>query len=225
MPATLEALIIVLVFLVPGYVATVAFTRNAPRGEISDLRFLLQVAFWGAVTDAVLLFVNQQFLFFFLQDLRDLFAFATPDALLRGGIAFLLFPAVVASLTRRLIDVDIVQTALRAIGLSHRDRAPTAWDAAFAPGRPGAWVYVYVRGQSDPIIGELGIGSIAGVSPYEHDLFLKRRYEPSSVGPPTPVSMNEGVWISADAIELVEFFNAGGEGSAEIRGQDSQAGN
>jgi hypothetical protein len=104
-----------------------------------------------------------------------------------------------------LFDLGAVQAALRWLGLSARDSAPTAWDAAFEPGRPGAWLYVYVRGLEEPLIGEFGKGSIAGASPYAHDLFLKRRYEIVD-GKFVPIASIDGLWIAGELIEYIEFL-------------------
>ena len=193
-------------FLLPGYVAAVIFTRNAPRGEISDVRFLLQVAFWGALVHLLILPWTGDYLFSLVTEFQTLFRTATPFSIVvGGGLYFLVAPAGIAFLARFIIELEGVRGRLAQLGLSTRDTMPTAWDVAFAPGRTGAWLYVYIKGQPEPILGEFGIGSIAGVSPYAHDLFLKRRFEPAD-GSPIAVPMNQGTWIAAESIDYVDFF-------------------
>ena len=210
LPASLEALIVLLVFLVPGYVAATTFHRNSPRGETSDLRFALQVAFWGTVVHAVALVPSvwsgrSESLFFLVESLRTLYIGATLRDVYATGVYLLILPALLGLLWHYV--VALLEPGLAFVGLSAGSRSPTAWDRAFTPGRRGAWLYVYVRGQPEPIIGEYGIGSVAGVSPHAHDLLLKRRYDSSEIGPPTPTPLNTGVWIASDVIEYVEFFN------------------
>ena len=94
------------------------------------------------------------------------------------------------------------------IGMSIDDRMPTAWDYAFRPGRPGAYVRVYLKNRDVPLAGKLGKSSLAGVSPGSHDLFLEEAWELDEDGwfaQSAPAT--RGLWVAGDQIEFVEMFH------------------
>jgi len=49
MPTTLEALEILVLFFVPGFVATQVYVRNDPTADASQPKYLLSVAVWSAI--------------------------------------------------------------------------------------------------------------------------------------------------------------------------------
>ena len=53
MPDTLEALGILVLFFVPGFVATQVYVRNDPTADASHPKYLLSVAVWSAIVHVV----------------------------------------------------------------------------------------------------------------------------------------------------------------------------
>jgi len=217
MPTSVEAVVVLALFILPGFIAAVAYDRNAPRREVSDFRFLLQVAFWGALVHLVALPWTGGY---FLQALREpnaLLAVTTIPDLVRAGFVLLVLPAAAGAAAGSLLSQPRIQRALRMIGMSAVDLMPTAWDSAFKPGGKGAWLYVYIRDLKEPIIGEYGPDSVAGVSPSEHDLFLERRYQIKD-GKLVPDADSAGVWIAeAQFIEFYRASKAGGQDEGKDR--------
>jgi len=48
-PVTLEALAILVLFFIPGFVATQVYIRNDPTADASQPKYLLSVAVWAAI--------------------------------------------------------------------------------------------------------------------------------------------------------------------------------
>lgn len=209
MPDTLVALAIAVLFFLPGYIAALAFIRNAPYAEPKDLRFLLQVAFWAAVVHAVaypltapLIGAWREDPFLSMETWRFLGWFI--------GVV-LVGPAVLGMLVGQVARTPKAQAFLARVGMSVAERSPTAWDVAFGPGRPGAWVRVRVKEVSGSVwvAGKLGPNSAVGVSPHAHDLFLEEVWELDADGLFTRKRPGTaGVWIAADRIDYVELYRS-----------------
>lgn len=203
----MEAALVLALFLVPGYIGAVAFTRNAPRNEVADVRFILQVSFWGALNFLAVVPWSGDLLANVALSGGGTLVSAGAGDLFRFALAILIVPAAVGVCARRVFAAERVQEALGVIGLSDRDTIPTAWDMAFRSGGPGAWVYVYVRSLPEPLIGEWGKKSVAGLTPSPHDLFLERRMEWKDEKL-VPITATGGVWIPAEEIQFVELLRA-----------------
>ena len=207
MPESLEAVLVLALFLVPGYICAVAFTANTPRNDVSDFRFVLQVSFWGALNLLLVLPWTAELLTKIAASKGEALLATTGPEWLRLSTAMVVVPAAMGLALRRVVTWKPVRAVLRRAGLSDTDGVPTGWDSAFKPGSPGAWVYVYVKSKSEPIIGEWGKKSIAGVSPSAHDLFLERQMEWRE-GQLVPIASTSGVWISEEQIEFIEILRA-----------------
>lgn len=186
------------------------YERNLPRRDLSDFRFLLQVAFWGALVHLVALPWTANYFLEGLRDARALLTVTTAADLGRAGLVLLALPALVGGVSGWLLGRDALQRLLAKLGMSSADLTPTAWDAAFRPGGKGAWVYVYLRGLAEPIVGRYGADSIAGVTPSPHDLYLEQQYRIVD-GALMEVPTTAGVWLSEDEIEFIEFYRNTGE--------------
>lgn len=204
MPASLEAVVVIALLLLPGYIGTVTFRRGGARSEVSDTRFLLQVSFWGALSH----FVAFPLTGAYLGRVGDAFTIKSvtvEDALLAMAV-LLVLPVVVGGGARFLLNWSLMQGILGRLRMTSRDWMPTAWDDAIGEAQ-AAWVRVYVRGQSEPIVGMFGKNSRAGLSPNPHDFFLQERYVWKDTGL-EPVANSAGVYIAAGEIEFVELFRA-----------------
>jgi hypothetical protein len=206
-PGSVEAVVVLALFLLPGYIATVVFTRNAPRAHLSDFRFVLQIAFWGALVHFVALPWTGDWLLALLRGQADVLATITAAELLKAGLLLLVLPAAVGGATGLALLRGPVRWLFDRLGMKSAAWLPTAWDYAFEPGGAGCWVYVYVKNRAQPIIGMYGPRSMAGVSPGSHDLFLQERHQ--FVGDSlVKVRHSQGVWIPAAEIELIEIHRA-----------------
>jgi hypothetical protein len=158
-------------FFVPGFVATQVYVRNDPTADASHPKYLLSVAVWSAIVHVVVFPWTADVLRFREQLLEQ------PDVFVRWFVIFLLItPALLGLAVGVLVRTRVAGWLLRLVGMSIDDRMPTAWDYAFRPGRPGAYVRVHLRGSDVPLAGKLGKKSLAGVSPEGHDLFLEESW-------------------------------------------------
>ena len=203
MPDTLEALGILVLFFIPGFVATQVYVRNDPTADASHPKYLLSVAVWSAIVHVVVFPWTADVL-----TIRDQLL-QRADVFVRWFVIFLLItPALLGMVVGVLVRTRIVGWVLRLVGMSIDDSMPTAWDYAFRPGRPGAYVRVYLRGVDVPLAGKLGKKSLAGVSPEGHDLFLEESWDLDAdawfdrASPSTA-----GLWIAGDQIAFVEIFH------------------
>jgi len=202
-PVTLEALAILVLFFIPGFVATQVYIRNDPTADASQPKYLLSVAVWAAIVHVLVFPATAGLL-----TERDS-VLQHSDVFVRWFVLYLLVaPAVLGLVVGFLVRTRLVGSALRSIGMSIDDRMPTAWDYAFRPGRPGAYVRVYLKNRDVPLAGKLGKSSLAGVSPGSHDLFLEEAWELDEDGwfaQSAPAT--RGLWVAGDQIEFVEMFH------------------
>ena len=118
----------------------------------------------------------------------------------------ILIPVILGLVTGALVRARVVGKALGRIGMSSDVQLPTAWDYALRPGRPGAFVRVYLK-TGRIVAGRLGTESLAGVSPHAHDLFLEAVFELDDDGWfASKLASSAGAWIGSDQISHVEFF-------------------
>lgn len=201
MPTTYEAISILVLFFVPGYIASQIYVRNDPTAETSQPRYLLSVALWSAFVHAIALPRTIEI----LPTLRAL----TIDAgvFLSWFATYLVaVPVVLGPVAGVLVRTRIVSRGLALVGMSNDVQLPTAWDFALRPGRPGAFVRVHLR-SNEVLGGRLGRESLAGVSPHAHDLFLQQRITLGSDGWfESELPSSSGIWVAAGDITYVEFF-------------------
>ena len=202
MPTTLEAVgLLVFVFL-PGYLAAFLFERNTPRLQASQFNFALQILLWAAVVHTFAIPFTAPALRLLLADPASNM---DSPVVVRAAIALLVGAPMFGALVAAATHERHLAALLSRVGLSRSDRMPTGWDHAFRPGVPGSWIVLHLRGVAEPVYGKLGRGSLMGVSPAPHDLFIEARCEMVD-GDLRPVHNSAGLWVPADQVELIEFF-------------------
>ena len=147
MPDTLEALGILVLFFVPGFVATQVYVRNDPTADASHPKYLLSVAVWSAIVHVVVFPWTADVL-----TTRDQLL-QRPDVFVRWFVVFLLItPALLGMVVGVLVRTRIV-VASSACGDVHRRqhadgmglRVPTgsSWRVRSCPPagrrRPAGW--------------------------------------------------------------------------------------
>src|SRR5713226_6835650 len=55
MPSTYEALAVLVLFFVPGYIAAQVYVRNDPTADDSQPKYLMWIAFWSVIAHALAL--------------------------------------------------------------------------------------------------------------------------------------------------------------------------
>jgi Family of unknown function (DUF6338) len=207
MPSTIEALAILVLFFLPGYLAASWYVRNEPHAEASGLPFLLAIAAWAAVIHSIafpwtvpLVLALQKDPVGAAEDFQHWFV-----------VVVLVVPVLLGSFSGYLMRTRRVGRVLARLGMSVDTELPTAWDFALRGGRPGTYVLARLRDGDALIGGKLGTQSLAGVSPHRHDLFLEERWDLDSDGWfARPTASSRGIWLSADQLKYVEFFKGSG---------------
>lgn len=214
MPDSLVALAIVVFFFLPGFIAAQTFIRNAPYAAPGDLRFILQVAFWGALVHALAFPLSAPLIQAWIADPYLTNASLQFLAWLLGVI--IAGPFLLGLIVGTVVRDPRVQQLLRGFGMSIAENAPTAWDVTFGPGNPGYWVKAHLRENKEIVAGKLGTSSAAGISPDPHDLYLEEQWELDKDGWfLRAIPSSHGVWITEGQIDYVELFRRPGRQEAD----------
>ncbi len=221
MPTTLEALIIIALVIAPGFVlATFASWVTAFGERTSDLRFLLPTITAGTIIHVLLSPWTVRLVDFY--DDRSLRAHNV-EVILWGLVTLLLVPASLGIVTGWLSNTRPIDRLLDGIGLGYIDRMPSSWEYVMRLQRAG---FVRVHLKEGGVIGgrysgNSFAGSAAGSSP---DLYLEDVWRLNDRGDfERSLLDNWGVWIAADTMQYVEFFDDPSQGGTNVTDQLSNA--
>lgn len=214
MPTTQEALVIVILFVIPGFFGQWVIDRFIIRPDKTDLQTTLtsiaaSCATW-AVWYPIILLVRQV-------------SENTVALVVMLFLALFVTPLIGALLlsSPKLPPRKWAEDHLRDwFGLRPLDPRPTAWDCAFARGGK-YWVRVRLKDGS-LVHGIYEQGSWAGTSLGRHDLFLAVTYDGAGGKFGGRVPRTAGVYISPDSIELVEFWHPDEASIASMKGAEDE---
>lgn len=218
MPATLEAVLVLLVLVVPGFVAARLFKSPLPNALVTERQFIVLTVFLGILVHLIALPFTIR-VWPEVADLRSALALteggATPSlslTVLAWCLAILiLVPLLVALFTSSIWRWQPVQPLLDRFGLSLVEMTPQAWDWFFLTQRRGCWIVAELD-DGRLIGGVFGEGSFASLSPYAHDLYLEREYyvdESHNFGVEIPGSV--GVWLRGTGVKALHFYRSESE--------------
>lgn len=205
MPATWEALIIAILFFVPGFVAVSTFRWVVPGRRANDASFLLACLTASCFNAAC---------WFWLPYLAMGSGWALSQPLLAipvwlwvGLIAPMGLGLLVGWMANRAAGRNQVGNRLLGLlGLSFVNPIPTAWDFKFS--KAGSrWVLVTLKDGSR-VAGLWGEKSFASSFAGERDLYLQRTYLVSAEAekPWAEVANSDGVYIAPGEIRSIEFW-------------------
>jgi Family of unknown function (DUF6338) len=207
-PATGTALLILVAFVLPGFITLVAReTTYVLREAVTPFERLLLSLTYSARIYGILLAAA-----FILKatpaDIATLYRGEQPlgDYLLFGGAALVVLPLIISELGRRWGQSrDLRPTLIRTLGISETHATRSGWEHFF---RDGVETLVRVTLDDERVVaGYFGRNSLAACPGTTQDIFLERRWELDQRGwfrHPTPSSM--GVWISCQHIVSVEMY-------------------
>jgi hypothetical protein len=219
-PATGTALLLLVAFVLPGFVTILVKERiyEVPA-EQKPFERLLQTLYYSllvyAVPGVVAVAVGAE-----RDDFRRLFA-GDADPRVTAGIAvaaLLLLPLLVAYAGRRWMISSVRPRALERLKISVSHRTPSSWDYAWEDGEP-CLVVATLRG-GEVVGGYYGPKSHSGYGAQHRDLFLEERWEVVTVDGATrlePTTGSLGVWLAADDIVAVERYGVSDEQVEELR--------
>jgi hypothetical protein len=212
MPSSMDALLIVILVVTPGYILArstrevIAFDKNS-----SDI-FLLLPAIAGGTTIQLLLYPWSNRIYDFYRDgaLRQ----HSEEFILWGLSTLFVVPLILGVVIGQLSNVDRVDSFLDKIGLGYIDRMPSAWDYVLRL-EQSAYVKVYLK-DGGIIGGEFSTKSFASTNPHRPDLFLEKVWHLDKNHDFAEALVdNWGVWITHDSISHIEFFSGNEDGNQE----------
>jgi hypothetical protein len=227
-PATGSALLIVVVFVLPGFVAVLLKERiYEVRGEESTFDRLLTTVYYSLLIYLPVLLVVGVLSAFGAVHQSDLVDFAHGrSAIWLTAIVsltiLLVFPALSALLAAAWVRSDTRLAAQRRLGIKPVHRVATSWDFAF-DSEQDLLLVVTLKGGSR-VAGYYGPRSHSGYGSKTRDLFLEERWnftdDGASLEGAAPRSV--GVWIGAEEIVAVEHYALTDEQKQQL--DDQQAG-
>jgi hypothetical protein len=219
LPTTYEALIIIALLFVPGFIFVQLIRRAiAHFPEQVDARHFVAILAAG-------LFLHTVIFPFSTRHIVDWYVGGTLHEHWKLTyvwlvVAVFIWPIAIGIATALVIPKPWVDEQLDRIGLGYIDRIPTAWDYSVLPDK-GSLVKVHFRDGS-LIGGVYGNKSFASIYSRERDLFLEEIYnmdENSDFVDPTVD--NIGIWIAHDVISHVEYFRPAPAMKNEVLGVDN----
>jgi Family of unknown function (DUF6338) len=196
MPTSIQAIIVVIVFLIPGFVASRVLSYAYPASEPSDARLILTAIMHSCINYALLswLFIlSWKMLWYenaaFLAFLAVLALFVSP---VLSGLGLV-----------KLAETGWIRRFRQAFGLPHP--VPKGWDYFFRRRIP-CWVIATLK-SGRVIGGKYAANSFASSYPSEEDLYLEQLCNMTPEG--TMAGLNDlsvGGIIQMKNVELLEMF-------------------
>lgn len=224
-PTTGNALLILLVFVLPGFVAVLLKERiYEVRGEESTFDRLLTTVYYSLLVYLPLLLVIGVLSAVNAAHQKDLVNFAhgrSPIWLtaLIGIAVLLVLPAASALAAAAWVRSDLRLDAQRRLGIRPVHRVQTSWDFAFDSEQDLLLVITLKDGSR--VAGYYGPRSHSGYGTKIRDLFLEERWDFTDDGTglegPAPGSI--GVWVGADEIVAVEHYALTNEQQQQLEQQ------
>jgi Family of unknown function (DUF6338) len=207
-PATGSALIILVAFVLPGFVTVLIQERTFKRAEdpttLDRLLRILYYSIWSYLLLAIagLVFgVDRAYVErLYMADEGN-----PAELVWRGALLVLVPSLVIATATRAWAGSRPQGWVMRLARVNERHEEPTAWDYFFRQ-RRGAYVRVTFK-DGGRILGYYGSNSFAAYAKDDRDLFLECVYAPTAefwFG--ERMQGSEGVWIDTQEAVSVEFY-------------------
>ena len=199
MPNSVSAVLVIIAFLMPGFISSRVFSFACPTPESSDGRLFL-----GSIT---LSCVNYAVLSWFLVLVWTKNWFIFPWALATVAVfTLLVFPIVLGLALVKLTDSKWGKEVRIAFGIAHP--VLKAWDCFFRQQGFPCWVIARLKG-GKILAGFYGGRSFASSFPAAEDLYLEKICELSPDGKMTKTaSKSLGAIIRMESVETLEFYEA-----------------
>jgi hypothetical protein len=214
MPVTIEAIIILALFLAPGFICRTAMWAGVPQTFVSNFHTVVISLTFSVVVHLVASFHTLDVapklaaLFGFLKAGKfDLVAFEGSVVVWVVCVLFL-YPVVIAFVLSKIWMADWIQSLMEHFGLSKVQRTPTSWDWFFLTEKQGSWIVAELD-DGTRIGGEFGEGSFASLSPHSKDIYIESIYDVDvdhNFGQEIPD--NIGAVVNGEKITKLAFYRA-----------------
>jgi hypothetical protein len=207
-PATGTALLVLVAFVLPGFVALLIAERTyVVRRERSPFELLLIATYYSVISWGIIALATWPFGL----ARSDLVRWWREDSLGRlaglGLLAILVVPAIVATFSRWWQQSEKLRPGLlKRLGIHETHATSTAWDALFER-RKAAMVRVVLNDQR-VLGGYYGAESFAPYAQESQDLFLEQRWRlDDKRWFLEPIESSQGLWLSAGSIVSLELYD------------------
>ncbi len=218
-PATGAALLILGVFVLPGFVTLLLRERMfAVRGEDTPFERLLNALYYSALVYAMAVGVG----LVLGLNTRDLVQsyhgeMLLWEDLLAAAVIVIVAPTLLAVVGLRWRKSRRLRPRVLGVtGISPSHSVASAWNEAFS--REGNMEEMMIRAtlkDGRVVGGYFKVGSLAGYSEHIQDLFVAERWSLDEQGWfEKRAESTEGVWLAQGEIASVEFYNRGSEEGA-----------
>lgn len=209
MPTSRDALIIAILFLIPGFVADAVLTKQFERQKREVTELILNVL--------MLTLINYAICGYFLLRLDDqasVMGYTRYIRTYRGWcltvavLVLFVAPVVEAVIIGRFAHLEWGRRLLHAvlnIKLKDPKAPPTVWDHVFKPDR--GYLLIATLTDGSKVAGGFGNGSRVSTHPEEQEIYLEVTFyvdEDGRIGLPIPLS--QGVLLKRSDIRSLEFF-------------------
>jgi Family of unknown function (DUF6338) len=225
-PATGTALLILAVFVLPGFVTLLFRERMfAVRGEDTPFERLLNALFYSAVVYAIVIGIGAAAGL----DKGDVVAFykgrkSLGDDLAAAAILAIGAPLVIAFGGLRWRDSKAVRPwVLLRLHISPSHGVSSGWNEAFER-EAGPMLRVTLRDRR-VVGGYFGARGLAGYSEHAQDLYIDERWtiNPENDWFGERAAGTEGLWIARDEIVSIEFYDSPAQPDEESPASDQHS--
>ena len=213
MPGSVEALILIIFLVAPGFLAWQVLGAKIPRVFRSNAHFFvvsLQLSILVHVLVSPLTYYWSERIVAFWQNIANI-----PNAnrvefdwLVFFWVFVVLFfgPIVLAYLLSWIWRAEWSQNTLGKIGLSRVNLTPHAWDWFFLTQEKGCWIVAELDNGSK-VGGEFGTNSFVSIAPHGRDVFLEKLYEITEDGQfGDELKDSIGGWINGESVRSLGFY-------------------
>ncbi len=214
MVGTVEALIILIFFIAPGYIITTIINRRVNPIEYSEPRLVLVSLIYSIFNHIIVAYWTVQIYIYYKE--QTLFSTHITYFIVWTILTAFIVPLVIGTLLSLLLETKFLQNFLRFFNFAKENRIVNAWDYIFLK-EEGNWIIVHLK-SGDKIYGKLGKKSFISLLHENHDIYLEELYNYNK----NDDSFNKkfegtnGAWISSDDISWISFWN-GGEDNGKKR--------
>jgi len=213
MPETLEAVVIVILLVAPGFLCRMFLGAGIPRVFVSEVHFILVALLFSILVHVTALPFTLEIADRIGTLWNALINIGAEQPLSMDWLVFLwvvcvlfVFPALLALVLSWLWRARWTQPLLERLGISQVESTPQAWDWFFLTQEQGCWVVAEME-DGTRVGGEYGAGSFVSITPYGKDLFLESVYdvdEEHVFGDRKPDSV--GAWINGEKVKSLHFY-------------------
>jgi hypothetical protein len=199
-PETLSSVLLVIAFVMPGFISSFVINLALPRQEPPEGRLILEGITLSSANHGLL-----SLLYILAWKLRW-YEDATWLAVLAFGSLFIA-PLLLGLGLSRFLDSYLFKEIRNKFGLAHP--VPKAWDRFFRQGKP-CWVVATLK-DGVVVAGLYGHNSFASSFPAEEDIYLEKLCELSPEGKILRLSPRGlGAIIRMNEVSLLEFIELEG---------------